>query len=324
MKRRTHLIAAILALALLVTLMPAETIQAANAAPAKLSAKDFIVTDDKGTQDFLEQTQGDEWAYAWVYKKTATKGQIRTDKTNRNVKLGSTASFVKKQYGKTAKAKVDKTDRIYKTVQYEYPEIDVSVWKSYLEYTYKAGINTYKLRFYLGKNNKVTAMFYIKNLKMIYKYPNKEANPELTFQAPAGKSITTKKINGKTVYMVPRGTRIQVAKSMDTAAYIYRYDTYGNISDETIPDYLAECLAWDNMSGVGDTMVAPGKSYDLETVINAGLSLWGTYKENMLDFDNLGKYLYFVLYVDGKGQWDLDADRMNYTRAPKIYYFKFK
>lgn len=304
MKKWKQLIAAVLTLAILVTLMPAESVKAAGTEPAKLSAEDFIETDADGKYDFLEISKDDEAYFAWVSKKTDTKGGNSTATTNRKVKLGSTEAFVKKQYGNATKVKVNKKDRIYKYLKSEHPEVDVSIWKNYLEYTYKSGKDTYKIRFYLGKKNKVAAFVYIKNLKKIYNFPNKEINPGLTFLAPNGEKIATQKINGKTVYMVPRGTKIEVTEYLDTFAGIFRYDVYGNVINRPIPDHLD---------------VAPGQSYDLEEVINDNLSFWGMEEEYMLDFDNLGEYLFFEIYVDGEQDWPSET----YTTAPKHYYFKF-
>lgn len=305
MKKWKQLIAAVLTLAMLVTLMPAESVKAAGTEPAKLSAEDFVFISDEKNYDFWENSKDDETYFAWVYKKTDTKGGNSTDTTNRKVKLGSTEAFVKKQYGNATKVKVNKKDRIYKYLKYGYPEVDVSIWKNYLEYTYKSGKDTYKIRFYLGKKNKVAAIVYIKNLKKIYNYPNKEINPGLTFLAPNGEKIATQKINGKTVYMVPRGTKIEVTEYLYTFTGIYRHDVYGNII---------------NRPGIQDHIeVAPGQSYDLETVINGNLSSWGMEEEYMLDFDNLGEYLFFEIYVDGEQDWPSET----YTTAPKHYYFKF-
>lgn len=96
MKKWKQLIAAVLTLAMLVTIMPGENVRAASKTPAKLSAKDFVSTDGVKEFDFLEQSESDTWAYSWICKKTDTKGAKDTDKTNRNVKLGSTEAFVKK------------------------------------------------------------------------------------------------------------------------------------------------------------------------------------------------------------------------------------
>lgn len=70
--------------------------------------------------------------------------------------------------------------------------------------------NLQKRKISPSKKNKVVAIVYTKNLDQFYEYPNKEATaPKLTFQAPKGEKITTKKINGKKVYLLPRGTKIK-------------------------------------------------------------------------------------------------------------------
>lgn len=190
---------------------------------------------------------------------------------------------------------------------YGYPEVDASVWKNYLEYTYKDKNDTYKIRFYLGKKNKVTAFFFIKNLENILDYPNKESNPGLTFQAPNGEKITTQKINGKKVNMVPKGTTIKFKKT-NYSMFLYRYDVDGNA---TYTPYDTDQLF------CGTETVEPGKSYDLETLINDYMGYEGNFYEP-------GDYLYYALWIEGEANWNPETEKTVYTAAPKLYYFKFK
>ena len=76
---------------------------------------------------------------------------------------------------------------------------NTSGWKKYLEYSYKKNTkNERRLRFYLNKNDKVTAIVYIyKHNK--FKLSGKIVDIGFSFQAPSGKKITTKKVGGKTV-----------------------------------------------------------------------------------------------------------------------------
>lgn len=318
MKKWRRLFSAVFMLAMLATLMPAENVQAAKTAPGKLSVEDFVKTYPSGEKsDFLEQSKDNELYYSFTPKFTDTKGENSTLKTNRNVKLGSTEAFVKKQYGNAAKVKAGKKDKFYKLVKYEYPAVDISIWKNYLEYTYKNGSDNYIIRFYLNKKNKVVAIVYTKNLDQFYEYPNKEATaPKLTFQAPKGKKITTKKINGKKVYMLPRGTKIKKTGDSNYASWLGLYDengdlmarsadgVYYDLGDDLRLPFLVDYESWADKK----------KNHDLESVINATLSNQGENEEDLLNFDNLGEYLFFNIeffaWEEGLG-------------APKNYYFKF-
>ena len=103
---------------------------------------------------FLKDSKDNEsWWYSY-WKAIDTKSKIKyTVKTKRNVKIGSTESYVKKQYGNTSKIKVNGKDGFYILIKYNYFQIDVSAWKNYLEYNYKKGSDNYKIRFYLDKKS---------------------------------------------------------------------------------------------------------------------------------------------------------------------------
>ncbi len=304
-------IAIILALTVFVTLMPVGNVQAKSKSPAKLGAKDFICTVDGKKADIIKAAKKEKTWGTFVCEDTAIKSKNDSSiKTKRNVKLGSTASYVKKQYGNTSKVKVNEKDGFYKTIKYNSFQIDVSIWKTYLEYNYKKGSDKYKIRFYLDQKNKVTALVYLKNLDQFQQYPSKEINPGLTFQAPKGKKVTTKTINGKKVYMVPRGTKIKF-KKLNTAARLIMYDVDGDIKREGEGDYLQ----------TGAAAVRAGKSYDFETVVNETIT---NDNEKKLNFDKLGKYLYFTLRFDGEGSYNPKTQQHKYKTAPTVYYFRFK
>ena len=67
-----------------------------------------------------------------IADKKNRKGDGKVLKTKRNVKIGSIESFVKKQYGNATKVKVKKTEKYY-----TYDSMDISSWKTYLEYNLK-------------------------------------------------------------------------------------------------------------------------------------------------------------------------------------------
>lgn len=316
MKKWKQRIATVLMLAMLVTLMPVGTVQAKGKSPAKLGAKDFVYTEGGKKTDVIKASKNNETWWDMFWKTTDTKSKHKDrEKTKRNVKIGSTEAYVKKQYGNTSKVKVNGKDRFYNTIKYGYFQIDISIWKNYLEYNYKKGNDNYKIRFYLDKKNKVTAFVYIKNLNKYPKYPNKEINPGLKFQPPKGKKVTTKTINGKKVFMIPRGSKVKF-KKINTGMCLSMYDVYGNIKRQSETDYL--------QTGVdGDYAVRNGKNYDFETIINETI----TYEysgEKKLNFDKLGKYLYFTLWFDGERSYNSKTGQFKYTTAPTVYYFKFK
>lgn len=318
MKKWKQRIATVLMLAMLVTLIPVGTVQAKSKSPAKLGEKDFVYTYTGKKSDFLKDSKDNEtWWYSF-WKNTDIKSKNKyTVKTKRNVKIGSTESYVKKQYGNTSKIKVNGKDSFYKKIKYGYFQIDISTWKNYLEYNYKKGSDKYKIRFYLDKKNKVTAIAYIKNLDKFQKYPDKEINPGLTFQPPKGKKVTTKTINGKKVFMIPRKSKVKF-KKINTGMCLSMYDVYGDIKRQSETDYL--------MSGAEppeNYAVVGGKSYDFETVVNKTIT--DEYSgEKKLNMNKLGKYLYFTLWFDGEYSYNSKTGQYKYTTAPKVYYFKFK
>lgn len=307
-------ISMLLVLAMLVTLIPVGNVQAKGKSPAKLEEKDFVYTYDGKKANFISQSKMRETNYLFDSKDADVKSSTNSSlKTNRKVKVGSTESYVKKQYGKTAKVKVNKKERLYKYIKYNNPTADISVWKNYLEYNYKKGSDKYKLRFYLDKKNKVTAIVYVKNLEKYYNYPNKELNPGLTFQAP--KKITTKTINGKKVYIIPRGTKISFKKGAVSKSVFNRmsvsidmYDLYGTKT------------AWYKEMYIPDSSgnrIKQGKNYDLYTVMDGHMRADGY----DLDMGKLGSYLYFAMTFDDS-RWGIGGPIR--SKAPSIYYFKFQ
>ena len=107
MKKWKQRIATVLVLAMLVTLIPVGTVQAKSKSPAKLGAKDFVYTYGGKKTDAIKALKDYKENGGYVFQADIidTKN-VKKDgkflKTNRNVKIGSTDSYVKKQYGKTA------------------------------------------------------------------------------------------------------------------------------------------------------------------------------------------------------------------------------
>lgn len=153
-------IAVILMLTILVTLIPVGIVQAKSKNPAKLGAKDFVFTYGGKKEDAIkglksvEQGNGAYWLEGKVIGTKNVKGNGKSLKTKRNVKIGSTESYVKKKYGKTSKVKVKQNEKLYKCIKYNDCGKDTSAWKNYLEYIYKKGSDKYRLRFYLDKKTR--------------------------------------------------------------------------------------------------------------------------------------------------------------------------
>lgn len=148
----------------------------------------------------------------------------------------------------------------------------------------------------------MSAIAYIKNLNQFYDYPNKEINPGLVFKAPRGKAVSTKQIDGKKVYMLPKGTKICFNKPIKSTIILELYDPNG------------KCIA--GVPGYGFGLgLKHRKDYDLEKQIDKKLMSAKDYTKKF-NTRKLGKYLYFILRV----MPPYDSD----TTAPAHYYFKFK
>lgn len=189
-----------------------------------------------------------------------------------------------------------------------------------MDYSYKKGSDKYRIRFYLNQKNKVTAVVFLKNLEQFYKWPNKELKTGLDFQAPEGKKVTTKTINGKKVYMLPKGTKIvfkkgvmseQEFKRMNTS--IAMYNAYGAIIAGSAYEYNA---------------IELGEGIDLESMINTSVvhTDWegGSPSDtSYINIEKLGEYLYFTIICDNF-VYNTDGQGGSRSKAPAIYYFKFK
>ena len=310
MKKWKQHVTMVLMLTILVTLIPVGNVQAKSKSPAKLGAKDFIYTENGKKFDFLKVSENQDTYYGWIVKSTDTKVTTKKVTVSRKVKIGkSTESYVRKQYGNTAKKKVSAKDKIYKMMKYRQCGTDISIWKNYLEYNYKKSGNKYKIRFYLDKMNKVAGVVYIKNLDKFYNYPNKELNLDLKFQAPKGKRVTTKTINGKKVYMVPRGTKIKYNEPKSTSSN-------GVISSYSIMSLDMYDVYGDKMGSYdGDNFA----SSDLETIMDG--NMYSNGKE--INIKKLSKYLYFIIKCSYLG-WDSKTNQSRDIKDPAVYYFKFK
>ncbi len=299
----------LLAIAVIIMMFPAGKVSAA----AHLKQKDFVFKVDGKKYDFINKVSAKDETYYWVQQSVTdksgyVKGENSSFMTNRKIKFYSKASTVIKKYGKVKKKKVTSKETFQKFMKYNGFTVDTSQWKKYLEYSYKKGKNQYKLRFYLNKKDKVVAVVYLKNLNGFEKYPDKEMETGLKFTAPKGKKVTTKKICGKKVYFLPKGTKISFDQSkinFDLGGqdyWFYQYDKYGKrkadagglapfFFDEeyVIDDLISDCYKW-----------------------NAKKQ---KYTNQKLNINKLGSYRYFVIRF-----WNDGCEHL----APQVYYIRIK
>ena len=107
-----------------------------------------------------------KWDYYWrgEWGKTSKYGY-----TYRRVRIGDSLKYVKAQYGdfSTKKCKKSKDAFLYdKLFNTSKKKLKVS---KYADFNYKVGKNTFKLRFYFTKKNKVFGFVFVKNMEKITK-----------------------------------------------------------------------------------------------------------------------------------------------------------
>ena len=289
-----------LAVMMLVTAVPMGNVEAKA---KKLGKKDFEYTFDGKKHDFVTEHKQYEWGGYVIYdvpESKYCKDPGGTAKAKRGIKVGSTEAKVTKQYGKTTKKKVSKTERCFKTIKYDLPAIDTSNWKNYLEYTYKKGKDNYKLR-----------------LHKIYNYPNTEGKLNVSFKAPKGKKIKTETIGGKKVYILPKGTQLCWNKKKGVTYIVEQYNKTGDII--AIGGY--ECFV--KYNNRYDDITTPYKN--MEDVLKklcrldpkTGMGI--TSKNGAWIFINpnkLGGYRYSVMKCDNDGE--------SGKKAPYLIYFRYE
>lgn len=299
-KAKISMVMTMFVFTILFTLLSANSVLAKTKTPAKLSAKDFIYTENDKKVDFLKTSKKHDWAYQffWWVSDPAYAADRSVEKTSRNVEVGkSTASFIKKKYGEAKKVKVSSKDKFYKIIDNEKVTVDTSTWDSYMEYTYKKDKDSYRLRFYLDKKNKVMAFACLKNLQSMYSYPNKKCEAAVTFLASTGDQAETKAINGKNVYILP-----------DEAKILYK--------ESSLPEEKETVVTWVQQWGKDGVLISeksfivlePGE-YDAKKLIE------DTYG---IDTEKQDDYLYFTMQVCSANE-DVSS-----KYGPKYYYFRFE
>ena len=287
--------------ALLVIVMLATVVGPVQAKAAeKISKSDFVFDAEGDTYDFLKLSKNDSGYYAYVEAKD--KGVA----LSRGIKMGSTEAEIKAAFGEVNKTTGSAKERFMKFVKYNCLTTDTTSWTDYLEYKYTEKKNTYLIRFYLNKDNKLTAAVYLKNLKNFYNFPNKELKSGLTFVAPQGKKITTKTIDGKKVYMVPEGSQYFRDQKKSTKNWkdidyrVYLLDEDG----EVLAQSESDGMVWGKKAKVAN-LVKSCLVQDKKT---------GEWKS--LNLKNIGEYKYFyIVFLDTDGTDGIDL-------APDGIFFK--
>lgn len=299
-KAKISMVMTMFVFTILFTLLPANSVLAKTKTPAKLSAKDFVYNRNGKKVNFIKTSKDLDWAYhsrCWTSDPNYI-GDGSNETTRRNVDAGeSGASFIKKKYGETKKVKAGNNDRFYKIINNEHLTTDTSAWDSYLEYSYKKGKDSYKLRFYLDRKDKVMAFVYLKNIQLMYNYPNKKCKAGITFLTSAGDKTETQTITGKNVYILP-----------DEAKILYK--------ESSLPEEKETVVTWVQQWGKDGVLISeksfivlePGE-YDAKKLIE------DTYG---IDTEKQDDYLYFTMQVCSANE-DVSS-----KYGPKYYYFRFE
>lgn len=123
---------------------------------SKMVKKDFGKFNGENFVAFCKR-KGYNYGYAWVGQ---WKGRSKKKSTYRGIKIGSSASKVKKKYGEFTLKKCTKKDPFTKTKGLKKSKV-----KTYTDMKY----GKYRIRFYFNKKNKVAAIIYSCNLGRIKK-----------------------------------------------------------------------------------------------------------------------------------------------------------
>ncbi len=293
---------------MLVVMISMMSLQTVTAAPKKMAKTDF----------HYYLSTGDTWSFMEMDQEDGSgriSGMSKGEKTYRGIKLGDSASLVMKKYGKTTKKKFNNSDKFNKFIKYYsgYYNLDITGWKYYLEYTYKKGTkNDRRLRFYLNKKNKVVDIIYTHNIKA-FKLTKKSVDIDFAFEAPEGTEVTTKKINGKQVSILPEGTSItynadkilkdDLGYAWGLQVQVNQINTKGKICGWTdYPIGISNLKAGTTISEIiaGMSKINPKNHQYLGT----------------LDSAKLGNYRYFELII-------YDNEFLDGYDKPAVYYFKY-
>lgn len=301
MKQFKRIMVFVLATLLLVTAVPAQNVEAKK--PKKLTKKDFVYNGWEKTSFIKESNVGESYARFFYevtgYKKGFLGNLSKSFKTKRKIGLGDSKEKILKKYGKTKTKKVKSDEKLYKIAKYEFTTVDITTWKTYLQYKYKNEKDSYIMRFYLNKKGKVAAIVYVKNLNKWKNWAKKEIDPKIKFVAPSGKKIVKKKMYGKQVYILPKGTKIYGKTQETMEQYLSLYDlSLEEIAENRYyrPVYLTE---------TGE---------EITEFLESELYTIGEEDYESFDLEQMEEYAYFRLV-----SYDWTE-----KKAPQIIYFRIK
>ncbi len=299
-KRFKTQIAVILILSLFTAILAPQTTAAAS---PELSMEDFEYSDSGNQISFTQNDQPGGCVFALTDK---------SSKTHRGITVGSKLSDVQKKYGDNQIKNFDNKEsfnryiRTYNKIHFYF---DTAKWSTYLEYIYKENTEEdRRLRFYFNRKEKVAACVYIYGYKNFY-LTKKKANIGISFRAPKGQKITTKKIAGKKVKVLPASSKITYKKSklpeFGILGQIYMYDDKGKICGGSLIPI--------NFHWVGKSIKTVEDLLDDMCKIKPGT--WNY--QGKLNLKKPGKYNYFELTV-------YDLDETDGYDIPTRYYFRLK
>lgn len=294
----------LMAILFVMAVIPAQSVMGA---PKAMELKDF----------YYYLSDGSEWNFMEVEDEGPRMATLDEGcKTYRGIKVGDKASKVISKYGKVTKKKFNNNDSFNKFVKLykNYYGVDTTDWKYYLEYTFKKGTkNSRTLRFYLNAKNKVVDVVYIHRIKY-FKLNKKTIDIDLKFVAPKGEKVTTKKISGKKVQLLPTGTKIKYNdKKVPKDAWGYNFGLMFDISQ--INNKGKEIGNLDYPITIG--FIKNNIVFDelLEREMNSVSAKDGAYKGD-LNMSKLGKYKYFKMTIYDN-DWEDGFDK------PVTRYFKY-
>lgn len=252
-----------------------------------MSAKDFNCTGSTNlSKGFINYCDEKNYSNAYYYF-----NDVDGDydfKTNRGIRIGSSKSEIVKKYGYTAIKTLNPKDDLTALYVRENNKILNGVYDSYYktaikyyEYSYKKGVDTYRIRFMIN-NNKVSLIEYTKNagaLTVSSTEPLSESNAttsDLVYVAVeylgAVQNTKTNKLDLSTAFTaIIRAysadvKKVRVAYTKDTADTSYDYLIYtGSSKTLTIPEKI-NGVKVESFTAYGES--AGGSPYDgVETLI---------------------------------------------------------
>ncbi|MGN0484657.1 MAG: hypothetical protein ACI4HI_14000 [Lachnospiraceae bacterium] len=316
-RRMKQMGALLLSLLLFLAAMPVGSVSAATTAK-KLTKEDFECT------KIVCSTRYEVLDYQWVSKYYAkTKQPFRcsasTDgtcskiiKTKRGITLNSTADQVLEAYGTAKKQNYVAGEKFHSYMEQNNLGFNITKQNTYyFQYTLKQGKNEYKMRFYIDKSDeKVSDIIFITNLSSLT-FAKKTKSVNVSVKLPKGKKMITKKIAGKTVNILPHGTKLVLTPKQKNQYFqtdLQQFDSYGDkISDMyKFEKITAKTKVYDIDQMVKESRVFdPKKKYRTEV----------TTKPKTVNPKKPGKYVYFAIRTDIPNQS---------TYGPDILYFRFQ